>query len=207
LWLARKPLEGTVAGNVQTHGTGALNIDGCRVGGGVDNAGRWPPNLLLSHSEACVEGGDCAEDCPVAEMDWQSGTLKSGHIDPNGTRNTVGGNGRTHGAMRGVMGTSYGDSGGASRFFPVFRYQAKPSKSDKGESNTHPTVKSTALMEWLIRLVTPPGGTVLDPFMGSGTTGVAALRLECAFIGCEREPEYFETAKARLEPILTPHGD
>jgi DNA modification methylase len=92
----------------------------------------------------------------------------------------------------------YGDSGGASRFFPVFRYQAKPAKSEKGATNVHPTVKSIALMDWLITLVTPPNGVVLDPFMGSGTTGVAAAKGGFGFIGIEREDEYLAIAQARI---------
>ena len=85
--------------------------------------------------------------------------------------------------------------GSAARFF----YCAKASKSDRGAGNTHPTVKPTNLMRYLCRLVTPAGGTVLDPFMGSGTTGVAAVQMGCRFIGIEREPRYFEIACRRIE--------
>ena len=99
----------------------------------------------------------------------------------------------------------YGDSGGASRFFPTFEhdavpflYQAKASKRDRGAGNTHPTVKPSALMRWLVRLVTPPDGTILDPFAGSGTTLVAALAEGRQAIGIEREAEYVEIVKARL---------
>ena len=84
--------------------------------------------------------------------------------------------------------------GGASRFF----YVAKASKSDKGEGNAHPTVKSQALMSYLIKLVTPPNGTVLDPFMGSGSTGVAAVKSGFSFIGIELEDEYVAIAQKRL---------
>lgn len=88
----------------------------------------------------------------------------------------------------------YGDSGGASRFF----YCAKASRSDRGENNKHPTVKSTRLMSYLVRLVTPPNGTVLDPFAGSGSTGVAALAEGMTFVGIEQDATYVETANARL---------
>ena len=98
-----------------------------------------------------------------------------------------------------TTGAEYANSGGASRFFPVFRYQAKPSQSEKGAINVHPTVKSIALMDWLIRLVTPPGGVVLDLFLGSGTTGVAAVKGGFGFIGIEREAEYLAIARARIE--------
>ena len=218
-WLVRKPLVGTVAANVQQYGTGALNIDASRVGtskrvpgcpktapasahtvslsgyaggSGYDaNVGRWPPNLLLSHTEDCVEGA-CADGCAVAEMDRQSGTTR-------GTRHRRGNGMGFHGNDGESVVRGHTDIGGASRFFPVFRYQAKPSQSEKGAINVHPTVKSIALMDWLIRLVTPPGGVVLDPFMGSGTTGVAAVRGGFGFIGIERENEYLAIARARIE--------
>lgn len=77
-------------------------------------------------------------------------------------------------------------------------FMGKGWDSDKGEGNTHPTVKSTALMEYLIRLITPPGGTVLDPFMGSGSTGKAAALQGFGFVGIEQSEEYFEIARKRL---------
>ena len=256
--VARKPLAGTVAANVQRYGTGALNIDASRVGRASDDisgwsqtgskagenrsmsgqnyarepkadaSGRWPPNIVLSHTEDCTESA-CDETCAVTELDRQSGTLKSG--------NKVGGQyARTTGVHAGGQrqdGTAcYGDSGGASRFFPVFRYRAKASRSERDlglethdqkrcggmtatangsmltgsgnprnteRANTHPTVKPIALMQWLVTLVTPPSGTVLDPFMGSGTTGVAAVRKGFRFVGIEREDEYLAIARARIE--------
>jgi site-specific DNA-methyltransferase (adenine-specific) len=132
-------------------------------GGGREpiDGGRWPPNILLSHTPDC--GESCTDDCPVAEMDDQGG--------------------------------------GASRFFPVFKYQAKASKKDRGTGNIHPTVKPVELMRWLVRLVTPPGGVVLEPFMGSGTTGVAARLEGFGFIGIEREPQYFEISSKRIESV------
>ena len=231
--VARKPLIGTVAANALAHGTGALNIDGCRVeyasASDMDRArvpqpsfnsptgtvygfkagegrngdvfdpskGRWPPNILLSHTPECGEA--CAEDCAVAEMDRQSGTHS-----PHHQRHANGGNGQTLGVMAGVTGQSYPDSGGASRFFPVFRYQAKASRSERerglneGQKASHPTVKPVELMRWLVRLVTPRGGVVLDPFTGSGTTGVAAMLEGFRFVGIEREPEYHAIATARI---------
>ena len=215
-WLVRKPLVGTVAANVERYGTGALNIDASRVGtvawkhpgspavgtsaygdyagseARTHEGGRWPPNLLLSHTEDCVEGA-CADGCAVAEMDGQSGTTRSRVGKPRGSATSGDGWGMT------ATGAEYADSGGASRFFPVFRYQAKPSQSEKGATNVHPTVKSIGLMDWLIRLVTPLGGVVLDPFLGSGTTGVAAAKGGFGFIGIEREAEYLAIARARIE--------
>lgn len=91
--------------------------------------------------------------------------------------------------------TEYTDQGSAARFF----YCAKASKKDRGEGNNHPTVKPTELMAYLCRLVTPPGGVVLDPFMGSGSTGKAAVREGFGFIGMEMDPDYFEIAKTRIK--------
>lgn len=227
--VARKPIHGTVAANVLAHGTGAINVDGCRVKGegrpqqSVNDAGRWPPNILLSHAPDC--GDECAEGCAVAEMDGQSGTLKSGNRKA-GEYETQG----YMGAKANPMPSIVGDTGGASRFFPVFRYQAKASRADRDagleafpiriarsalntkngqaermdgapsaiRANTHPTVKPTELMRWLVRLVTPPGGLVLDPFTGSGSTGVAAVAEGFRFAGVELSPEYAEIARARV---------
>jgi site-specific DNA-methyltransferase (adenine-specific) len=94
-----------------------------------------------------------------------------------------------------ATGSEYDDAGGASRFF----YCAKPSSDERGEFNRHPTVKSIALIRWLCRLVTPKGGTVLDPFAGSGTTIIAALQEGFSAIGVEREAEYVEIARRRVE--------
>lgn len=257
--LARKPLIGTVAENVLAWGTGVLNVDGCRVGAHEMSAeewrakglarttgntfgehhgsatplppGRWPPNVLFSHDPECVEDGACVEGCPVAELDRQSGTLTSGKMAAGTQREGIG--------WRGGLGCSVthatpGDSGGASRFFPVFRYVAKPSRSERdlgceslparggsdvtereegsagarcsaragttetARRNIHPTVKPIAMMAWLCRLVTPPGGLVLDPFMGSGTTGIAAVREGFRFIGIERDPDYARIAELRI---------
>lgn len=92
----------------------------------------------------------------------------------------------------------YGDSGSAARFF----YCAKASKAERGENNIHPTVKPIALMRYLVRLVTPPNGTVLDPFLGSGTTAIAAIQEGYEWIGIEREKEYCEIAARRIETEL-----
>jgi hypothetical protein len=309
-WLVRKPLEGTVAANVAAHGTGALNIDGCRIDttdaiepfgtprksvGGLLNkteirdaawsqnpSGRWPANVTLSHNDDCervgtrsvksgvagaegrgfrseyvggeakewaqrvpatfngpdgletVEAWRCTPGCAAALLDEQSGKLKSGllslkhrgHAARLGT-NTYGVDAGSEQAFPREWG---GDAGGASRFF----YCAKPSRSERdlgcdslpaatggeatgrvdgsagtnspragagrtgGARNVHPTVKAVNLMRWLCRLVTPPGGIVLDPFMGSGSTGLACQREALRFIGIERDPAYFDIAKARL---------
>jgi hypothetical protein len=255
--LARKPLIGTVAANVAAHGTGALNIDGCRIGfagdadeseakdknrhadfgsgprenavfgadnrdrgasGNYDAPGRWPANLVLDEDAA-------------AALDEQSGERPG--AASNGSRGA------------GMLGTSTfaihdrpqaagrGDTGGASRFF----YCAKASRAEReagldgpkiahgmsggaqgaiarGDEapnnhgiglngvvhvrNHHPTVKPVALMRWLVRLVTPAGGLVLDPFCGSGTTGVACVLEGRNFLGIEREPAYADIARRRI---------
>ena len=173
--VARKPLVGTVAANVLEHGTGALNIDGCRVGwpdGKVPEIGTpaWggPAKKLTA-----VPGQD-GETVERAEPN-QAGRWPANLIHDGGDE----------------VAQLLGD---AARFF----YCAKASKSDRGADNIHPTVKPTDLMAYLCRLVTPPGGVVLDPFMGSGSTGKAAVREGFSFIGCELSSEYIDIAKARI---------
>lgn len=204
--MARKPLVGTVAANVLAHGTGGLNIDGCRVpgayetrdratdggssmfglgaGGGafVPTEGRWPANLIHDGSD------DVVAAFPQAK--GQQGAL-TGSEPSSKTANTFG-----EFAGR-VPSEPRGDTGSAARFF----YCAKASKADRGAENTHPTVKPTDLMAYLCRLVTPPGGVVLDPFMGSGGTGKAALREGFGFIGCEIDAAYFAIAQARIAAV------
>lgn len=215
--LARKPLAGTVAENVLAHGTGGINVDGCRVegtyapvfGGATGHAygeknkvltephplGRWPANLVLSHAETC--GDECDPACPVAALDAQSGMLKSGDTS---VMNRAGlGYGGGNGAASSLRPA---DSGGASRFFPVFHpfgyFGKAKSKSQRGGENKHPTVKHVDLMRWLVRLITPRNGLVLDAFAGSGTTGVAALLEGMRFAGAEQDAESHATACKRL---------
>lgn len=234
--LARKPLAGTVAGNCLAYGTGALNVDGCRVGfegAAFDGtglgrreepvvgnpAGRWPANVILDPEAAAL-------------LDEQSGTLTSG---ANPTRRRSDKFRTAYGDFEGeseCIPARGADSGGASRFF----YCAKASRAERnagldhlpiagrtddgygsiqtpnGEArstprenwnprevrNPHPTVKPIELMRWLVRLVTPPGGTVLDPFCGSGSTGCAAVLEDFDFVGIEREAEYVALAEARI---------
>jgi len=267
--VARKPLVGTVSQNVLQHGTGALNVDGTRIGyqgeadqasakpggkataksgalaGGTQNdnsrsefqadntKGRWPANVILDEQAA-------------AELDAQTGELgkSSGGVNPGGPFIDGGwGGGGTSPNAGGL-----GDTGGASRFFYTAKtsrsernaglegFEAKQQNSENGartyndrcancgkkfvgsedsrcacpigekvtdktvyvNRNNHPTVKPIELMRWLIRLVTPPGGTVLDPFTGSGSTGCAAVLEGFDFIGIEREAEYVAIAEARI---------
>jgi site-specific DNA-methyltransferase (adenine-specific) len=194
--LARKPLTGTVAANVLKHGTGALNIDGCRVGdevrtypltmtagnfettGGGKNVksgevtvqGRWPANLIHDGSEEVVElFGPAARFfyCPKAAKKERDLGCEDLPIRRPDERTETG------------MGTFV-------------------EKGVLPGRNHHPTVKPVELMRYLCRLVTPPGGLVLDPFCGSGTTGVAASLEGFEFLGIEREDEYLEIARRRL---------
>lgn len=191
IYLAQKPFsEKTGAANLLQHGVGALNIDGCRVtaAGGTD-LGRYPSNLILDGSDEVVAmfptgtSGKPGVRRKVAESLAMSGDL--------------GLNGRTE--------VGYADSGSTARFFhrfpleadPIF-YSGKAGKLDRAGSK-HPTVKPIALMRYLIRHVTPPGGIVLDPFAGSGTTGVAALDEGFDCILMEAEVEYAEFLRNRFE--------
>ena len=143
-------------------------------------AGRWPANLIHDGSDEVVAG------FPVT-------TSTAGM---KGTRD-----GAIYGAGKGLGGENtlrgHNDTGSAARFF----YCAKASKADRNEGcegNKHPTVKPTALMRYLVRLVTPPGGVVLDPYMGSGSTGKAAVMEGLNFVGCERDADYLAIARARI---------
>lgn len=225
--LARKPIAGTVAANVLAHGVGALNIDGCRVacdarpaiesrgdkgkavnsyGDGKSGSrfvgettlGRWPANVVLSHAETC--GDECDPACPVAALDAQSGVLKSG--DNSAVNRSGSGSYGVAQRSGGATALRASDEGGASRFFPVFHpfgyFGKAKSKSQRGGENKHPTVKHVDLMRWLVRLITPRNGLVLDAFAGSGTTGVAALLEGMRFAGAEQDAESHATACKRL---------
>ena len=247
--VARKPLQGTVAQNVLTWGTGAINVDGGRVGTettvthgkrngngnslewsktispddwqGNDNTGRWPANLIHDGSDEVMAG------FPVTGPGrWGSATTTSGKLrSVYGHKN----------AVVGYFPYSKED-GSAARFF----YCAKASKADRDEGldgmderdasvgdrrpsgsmsqrihadegrpdttarNHHPTVKPIALMRYLVRLVTQPGGVVLDPFMGSGSTGKAAALEGFRFIGIDTNPEYVEIARRRIAAVELP---
>ena len=236
--VARKPFKGTVAQNVEKHGTGALNVDGCRVigednhlqwehgrGMGFHGAedrgkcgsteqvkGRWPANLLHDGSPEVVEL------FPLTNS-WGKGFHASDGIGSGGI---YGGGGI------GTTTYNHGDTGSAARFF----YCAKADKAERDDGlhnlpvtppgaraggrqegsagitayagtrgpaqNHHPTVKPVDLMRWLCRLVTPPDGLVLDPFTGSGSTGVAAALEGYRFIGMEQDATYCEIARRRI---------
>jgi site-specific DNA-methyltransferase (adenine-specific) len=174
--VARKPLIGTVAENVLQHGTGAINVDGGRVGteelanpSGISNA-------MGGVTIGKYQGGN--QDYSGSGATNPLGRWPANFIHDGSEEATD------------LLGAS-------ARFF----YCAKASKADRGE-NHHPTVKPTDLMRYLCRLVTPPSGIVLDPFMGSGSTGKAAMLEGFAFVGIEREAEYIDIAKARIQSAV-----
>lgn len=140
-----------------------------------------------------VESWECHPECPVAELDRQSGEStstggrKGGHLGGNGIYEAFSN-------MERANAGGLGDSGSASRFF----YTAKASRKERGEGNDHPTVKPLALMEWLVKLACPKGGTILDPFLGSGTTGKACVKTGREFIGIEKEEKYLSIAQKRI---------
>ena len=212
--VGRKPFAkgSTVAANVLAWGVGGLNIDASRIGtndnlnggaysdsdtgmsknevygkyykqpgGYVQPQGRWPANVILDEYSAGL-------------LDEQSGVT----VSTSNKRNNGAGRSVAHGAEQANVTSGHADSGGASRFF----YCAKASKRDRNEGletpSIHPTVKPTALMRYLIKLVTPPGGTVLDPFTGSGSTGKAALLDGYDFVGVELTEEYLPIIEGRL---------
>jgi DNA modification methylase len=153
--------------------------------------GRWPANLLHDGSDEVLEAF-------AAFGEKTSGSRKAGEYQPQGYYgNAIAA--RPDGMERGMPALD-GDTGTAARFF----YTAKASKKERGEGNSHPTVKPLALMRWLARLATPPGGTVLDPFGGSGTTGVAALMEGRNAVLIEREPAYVEIIRNRLAETSPP---
>lgn len=167
-------------------------------------AGRWPPNVVLSHAatpewtDACDQG--CVDGCPIAELDRQSGSTRSAGNYHKGARGLGAKVGGASIPIDGLTSATYSDSGGASRYFPVFRFQAKAPKSERPvvDGVVHPTVKPLALVEWLVTLITPPAGTVLDPFGGTGTTGQAAQHLGFSAILIEREARYLPLVAQRL---------
>ena len=185
-------------GEAQVNGaasTGAVYGQIARAAGKLYGAdlGRWPTNVVLDKEAAAM-------------LDAQAETHAAGHARPEpggGSYDGTTGIGMTIGI--GHKGFRFGDSGGASRFF----YMAKASSGERhyAGKNHHPTVKPVDLMRWLCRLVTPPGGLIVDPFMGSGSTGIAALAEGFCFTGIEKEQAYLEIARKRIAGPLFAQND
>jgi site-specific DNA-methyltransferase (adenine-specific) len=193
--VAQKPVEGTYAANLLEHGVGGLNIDGCKT-----SDGRWPKNIIYGHSAECAE--ECAPGCPVATLDEQHGTGLSDKFPVF----------RPDAAFRYCAKPSRAErNAGLGNDFEERRSDSRTGAAaglwvDKGgaeQKNHHPTAKPVALMAWLCRLVTPPGGVVLDPFAGSGSTGCGAVIEGFRFIGVELSEEYAAIARARIADVVS----
>jgi DNA modification methylase len=193
--LARRPLDGSIEHNLAEHGTGAMNIDACRIeltaqdcpGEGrthgrriaASERGRWPANLLLSHGRSCTSSR-CERDCPVRLLGERHRFFYTAKA-PRRERDA-------------------GCKQLPRRVVQTFKIGTHNEQLCEGNpvANIHPTVKPIELMRWLVRLLTPPGGLILDPFAGSGSTGAAAVLEGARFLGIEREPEYVPIARARI---------
>jgi hypothetical protein len=205
--MARKPLTGTVAANVLEHGTGALNVDGCRVEGQWSTWKKKDGTVSEQNQDSHAIYGQGMGDIRNPEHPagrWPANLIHDGSDEVVGLfPETVSGGGNKSGRKdQGLCFGKYGpppddvreiDTGSAARFF----YTAKATKAER-QGVTHPTVKPLDLMAYLCRLVTPPGGLVLDPFMGSGTTIKAAIGEGFHAIGIERDPAYFAMAEHRM---------
>jgi site-specific DNA-methyltransferase (adenine-specific) len=198
--LARKPLDGSIQANLAEHRTGAMNIEACRIELTPEDCpnqgrshgrcitanprGRWPANLLLSHGRGCTHSR-CEEDCPITML---------------GERHRY-----FYAAKASRRERDTGCEHLPRRVTQTYKIGAKNVKlcNDNPVANIHPTVKPIELMRWLVRLLTPPGGLVLDPFAGSGSTGAAALLEGARFLGIERETAYLPIARARIRHWAT----
>ena len=159
--------------------------------------GAGHPYKVEDQGPETINVWDCEDDCPVRALDKQSGERPSGKSNNNAPSGEAG---NITPMRRGKLVPRY-DKGGASRFFYCAKASKKEKTLNKTIENKHPTVKSLKLMKYLINLITPPGGVVLDPFMGSGTTGQAALEDDFGFVGVELEADSFEICKARCSSV------
>jgi site-specific DNA-methyltransferase (adenine-specific) len=179
--LARRELDGTTEETIARHGTGALNAEACRI------EGRHPANVVLGHDPGCGKRY-CVRGCPVAAADACAEEGRS-RLAPSRFLYTP------------KASRSERDAGCENlprRTLDLFPNAQKGGKKPAQARNPHPTVKPLALMRWLVRLLCPPGGLVLDPTAGSGTTGAAAVLEGRRFVGIELEPAYMEIAAARI---------
>jgi site-specific DNA-methyltransferase (adenine-specific) len=239
--LARKPLDGTVAQNVLWYGTGALNIDECRVhraeddvsiaghrtvtfgtqetssggdgsgGWSQNDAGRFPANFIHDGSDEVLElFPDTAAGARPAKANKPTGEHYEGGWGPISDGERVMFQGGSAARFFYCAKTSRSERNAGLDGLPEVRHSDRPSddlpggdnprnRTNTPQSNFHPTVKPLALIRYLITLITPPGGTVLDPFLGSGTTAVAATQLGYSWIGCELTEDYWPIIEARVK--------
>jgi site-specific DNA-methyltransferase (adenine-specific) len=214
-------------GKTTESASGWKSVNRAEIAG--SDKGRWPKNLVFSHHEDCTDE-TCVEGCVVPELDKQSGISKSRSGKPRRSQKPGEGYGMVFtgaeyddegGASRYFEVFRYskkpttkekdlglddfywkkapGTPTGYSRVSEE-EWEVLPAK-ERVRGNIHSTVKGIDLMRWLCRLITPPGGIVLDPFAGSGTTGIACIRESFRFLGIEKEPEYYEICKARVEAV------
>jgi site-specific DNA-methyltransferase (adenine-specific) len=193
--LARRPLDGSIEHNLTQHRTGAMNIDACRIELSAQDCqskgrthghritaserGRWPANLLLSHGRSCTPNR-CEHDCPITLLGERQRFFYAAKA-PRRERDA-------------------GCEQLPRRVTQTYKIGAKNVRrcNENPVANLHPTVKPIELMRWLVRLLTPPDGLVLDPFAGSGSTGAAAILEGARFLGIEREAAYVPIARARI---------
>lgn len=212
--MARKPFKGNVADNVMRHGTGAINVDGCRVDGSWERSTTTRCDITGGNLIGGVSGGiKCDPQSSHPSGRWPANVIHDGSDEvlagfpmtaPSKSANRGRGYGDgifTNDCNYKAETRGHDDNGGsAARFF----YCAKASNADRGDGNNHPTVKPVDLMRYLCRLVTPPNGLILDLFAGSGSTGKAAMLEDFRFVGIEREIEYVDIARARIEAAIPP---
>jgi DNA modification methylase len=178
--LARRPLEASTTQTITDHGTGALNIDSCSIRHAEEpEVVRWPPHVIGTHGAGCGPRR-CVRSCPVAEIEAQR---------PGASRFLY------------ITKASRGERDAGCEHLPAQQLRHFPSWNNTNKAprhNAHPTVKPIDLMRWLVRLITPEDGLVLDPFCGSGSTGIAAGLEGRRFLGIEREAEYVDIARSRI---------
>lgn len=216
--VARKPLDGTVAHNVLTHDTGGMNIDACRLDGIVtDDLGRWPANVVVDPEAAALIDEQAGPSVSGANPEHRSSSKFQNTFNPfegeavcmPARGNDAGGVSRFYYCAKpsreerdmgceGLQRRSGGEATDREDNTAGLNSPRSGAGRTGGARNYHPTVKPLALMRWLVRLVTPPGGIVLDPFMGSGTTGMACRYEQFSFVGVEKEAEYVTIAERRI---------
>ncbi len=203
--LCRKPLEGTYANNVMTHGCGVLNIDGCRVG--RDEMARTRSNGTKVSENGSMSGGDYGRVAAEPAVGrWPGNVLHDGCLPEPMDRYFYHAKASKQDREEGLedfeRATAGEVTGGRADGSDGLNSPRSGAGRTGGARNVHPTVKPTAVMQWLVRLVTPPGGTLLDPFCGSGSTLKAAALEGFGAVGCEMSPEYAAIATAREEAAL-----